>query len=117
MTDADKLEYLVKKAVEGEWRPDRAWGNVGMVTISEALTGSHDAPPFYKQIIFQHSFAKALFGDKNIEVFGGIWIKDMLKPSTIELHQIDAFLHHLQQAVISDDPIDYLYQAVTKGEQ
>lgn len=66
----------------------------------------------YLKFIFNKDFARALFGDGMIEVYGGLWTKGMPSPTTIELNQVPACDHHRQQAVISDNPIDYYYREV-----
>lgn len=55
-----------------------------------------------ESLIFNHDFARALFGEEpqhEIEQAG---------PPDI----LDNFEHHLQQAVISKDPIDYMYKTI-----
>lgn len=110
--NAKKLEALVRKArtIPGEYTDK--FKALEKITVSNAVLDYC----FYALetnlwhfIIFNHDFARALFGDVKIEVYGGLWTKDMPKPTTIELHQVDAYLHHLQQAVISEDPIGYMY--------
>ena len=117
MTETDKLSALVERAIENGWVPDRydeterrsSELNYEFVAIWYDF---RSYPENYKLFIFDHDFARALFGDKKIEVYGGAWTKGMSKPTTIELHQVPAYLHHLQQAVISTDPIEYMYKEV-----
>lgn len=108
MTQAEKMEALVQRAIE---RGFKHW------SFSNALPGKEldvaaDGGVSEYDILFNHDFARALFGEDKIEVYGGLWTKGIPKPTTIELHQVDAYLHHLQQAVISKDPIDYMYKVV-----
>lgn len=126
MTQADKLKYLVEKAIDGGWEAPAKTFHVSDWTVNKGEKLDNPLVKYgiwfetktpwgdiyhWQDIVFQHSFAKALFDRKmvrHIEVDddGSAW-----QFSTL------AYEYHLMQAVISDDPIDYLYQAVTKGEQ
>lgn len=54
-------------------------------------------------VLFDHSFAKAYFGDERIVVISS-------SESTYDEDQtLLNFQYHLQQAVISESPIDYYY--------
>lgn len=118
MTQAKKLEALVRKAVANGLQYAPRTKLVGISNdVDWILEGDtiYFQPSVYvdlKELLFNHDFARALFGNGKIEVYGGLWTKGMPKPTTIELHQVDAYLHHLQQAVVSDDPIGYMYKEV-----
>lgn len=102
MTQGDKLGDLIKEAVDGGWSPTmdktRSW------TVDDILHWymidkfSHRAfdNDNYLKFIFNHNFAKALFGEDSLidHAPGQLW------------------RYHLQQSVISKDPITYLYDAV-----
>ena len=114
MTSAQKLEALIEKAVENGWA---YWLHEGVATFEirsptdmlEPLVrvrlGKHSQQVNYQvnyqQIIFNHGFARALFGEEQIGD----------KYPMCE-HRKVAWRHHLQKAVISDDPIRYMYWAV-----
>jgi hypothetical protein len=69
----------------------------------ETKLGSVD----YRVIIFDHSFAKALWGTSpvecNLETLGIV-----SKKTKDNIYYEVAYLHHLQNMVIADDPIAYL---------
>lgn len=109
MTQSEKLKALVQKATDnGLVTPLFSW-------ISEdyqALLDYWFTADNYKAIIFNHDFAKALLGDDTI------YIADILESPTEGdagwEERLDSWEYHLQQAVISPDPIDYLYKAAFK---
>ncbi len=125
MSNQEILEKVIQKAIDGGWstthfntlkgdsykHPDES--------EFHDLTGSwHSISP--ADIIFNHDFAKALWGDKphydktyklkySIVSMNG-------KKSTIqqakEAKRIPEWQYHLQQMVISDDPIKYLGESI-----
>lgn len=105
-TSTQKLEALVKRAIEKGWSPSmdasRPWtvedvlGWYNMLTISRAWDEDN-----WKKFIFSHDFARALFGEEMVA-----------KKYPMCEHSKPAYQYNLQQAVISDDPIDYMYKAV-----
>lgn len=105
MTQSEKLEALVERAVEGGWDAENyiAWKNGNRENILAALVRDE----VWKQFIFNHDFAKALFGEQEIKAE-----KDSIpvygKRLTLIAMQI-AWQHYLQQAVIASSPIDYMY--------
>lgn len=123
-TQSEKLQALIQKAVEKGYRE--------LPPESELLSyyplGEYDyveflAPHLAKfalpmaHIIFSHDFAKALFGEEYTDIDGD----DNLRPipqgvnkKELGVYYWKIFEWHLQQAVISDNPIDYLYKAVFK---
>lgn len=100
MTQSEKLQSLLQKAVDNGWDE---FGHKGVYKIAHyyptiygtiyvctPYTDKHTYKEFRtqssSQIIFNHDFAKALFGED--------------------------WKIHIQKAVISEVPIDYLYKAV-----
>jgi hypothetical protein len=67
-----------------------------------------------EQLIFNHDFAKALWGDEEKDchcvVCGTTWshLLDCPYRSSGRNLWLDAYKYHLQQMVIADDPIKYL---------
>lgn len=59
----------------------------------------------YKEIIFNHDFAKALFPEK-------FPTYSPAHEHYTEPDSIFEWQYHLQQAVISEDPVGYMYKAV-----
>lgn len=86
MTEQQILEKAIQKAIDGGWADGETWLNF---TIWKA------ALPNVPSFIFNHDFAKALWGEGEIEENEHISIQDPWKI-------------HLQQMVIADDPIAYL---------
>lgn len=126
MTQADKLQALLQKAIEGGWpwelnpkqKPKDIWimllprplkrGSRGYILRHEI-----DAP----LVIFNHDFAKALWGEKFLEEMEEPWViraQQDLWSGGPEYFEFGGTIwqYHLQQAVIADDPIGYMYRAV-----
>ena len=102
MTYKEVLEKAIEKAVDGGWDQ---WGWLHTEVDETALyitfankKKSYQSAMFmtkeFKSVIFDHSFAKALWGDKQI---GPHWIP---------------YLWHLQQMVICDNPLTYLEENI-----
>lgn len=110
MTQSEKLEALIERAVEGSWDAENyiAWKNGNRENILAALVRDE----VWKQFIFNHDFAKALFGDDTV------YVADILESPTEGdagwQESLNSWEYHLQQAVIDSDPVDYLYKAVFK---
>lgn len=112
MSDAEILEKAIQKAVDGGWDFFDKYDGVGW----EVITGLHGSALLmlkdestltggvtgfdYQAIIFNHDFAKALWGERKIlrNVPHGVEV-DTSHPG---------WQYHLQQMVIADDPIKYL---------
>lgn len=128
MSDAEKLEALVRKAVEGGWDsygwPDWAvWGEDTIMFYDKSQEHDHTKMVQHgnelelSTIIFNHDFARALFGNDHVDcdcshececqcaICRNGW-------DVLPLGELHSWQHHLQQAVISPDPIDYMYKAV-----
>lgn len=117
MTQSEKLEALIKKAIDDGWAGTLA-ENVSSVAdedielLTEAWRNIYHLEP--TSFIFNHDFAKALWGELPMLQF---WQEENLytrghttyaKPS----FDVRAWQYHLQQMVISEDPIDYMYYHV-----
>lgn len=98
MTDAQKLEALIQRAIEGEFNFDH-WRRRNRLAEGEKPNGDVET-----SLIFNHDFARALFGDT--------WTSENCQEVSYEEMDYKPWEYHLQQAVISDNPIDYMYQAV-----
>lgn len=125
MTDAQKLQALIQRAIEGEWSEDRHFGRIDKGTkfydyypedkcVSLRLDEYRTCDIQLAELLFNHSFAKALFGEETITVARA---KRDVKPGFVttddvyEPYPIECFKYHLQQAVIAESAIDYMYQA------
>jgi hypothetical protein len=120
LTDAQMLEALLEHAIESRWHTPIAVPD-GFMPVYKVLPEAHVIKfniasadphvPVYdlekpgvgsfttttETVIFSHEFARALFGEGHHE-------DDEYQPYN--------WTYHLQQAVISDNPIKYMYEAV-----
>jgi len=91
VTDQQVLEACIQKAIEGGWKL------TGWETASD-MARWHDEHGYdIAGLIFNHNFAKALFGEE---------IND--EEYRYTSYEIPMWQYHLQQMVISPNPIDYL---------
>lgn len=124
------LEKALLKAHRNGWKPlNKDWKNVevqqwqggGMVGIALLYTEGAAAVHWVRElegIIFNHDFAKALWGNGTIlttpSMFGKLTRVHMglpvakPEPSTKEALIVRGWHYHLQQMVIAEDPIAYL---------
>lgn len=118
MTQAEKLEALVQKAIDGGWK-----GRHGILPKNWDI-------PFYREltiknlfeldsymlIIFSHEFARALFGYEDItyQLPPNAWPDNCFKISESLKWKFTMPADDFQrsQAVISEDPIGYMYDAM-----
>ena len=105
MTQADKFKTLLTKAIANGYVAETGTFDNVDGTNADYITRmvfepccAEDGICLY-HIIFNHDFARALFGDKVIH-------------SVTRLEKYKKYELVLMQAVISDDPIDYMYKAV-----
>lgn len=111
MTNNDKLEALIQKAIDGGWEAEGLGGAENWVDIPLTLRQSvihtlltEGEGNGYMLFIFNHDFAKAIWGEGH---------NCNSHPETDVWHGTNlGWRHHLQKAVISDDPISYTYGAV-----
>lgn len=122
MTQSEKLQKLVDQSISNGYEKfihvnlkDQKMADRFEATQFQVTWFVRGGYPKFVQdtysLIFNHDFAKALFpgmitfpkaqfdtldGERFIEYAGGM----------------DAWQHHLQQAVISEDPISYMYEQV-----
>lgn len=85
------LEKAIQKAIDGGWKNIR----YAKPTVEELV----DTEAYYG-CIFNHQFAKALWGEEHI--------KRTLAKNVDWIDTQPAWRMHLQQMVIADDPIQYL---------
>lgn len=114
MTNQEILTKAISKAIDGGWQPFETmagnkvliqqWQNNEMVEVGiyndakpqDILTWVREL----EGIIFNHDFAKALWGDKSIAFENTDSL--ILKAAT------RAWQYHLQQMVVAENPIEYL---------
>ena len=101
MTQEAKLKKIIERAKENDWDNSKhlEWrvSKKGVAYTGDLATEGmvHFSPVF----LFDKSFAKAIWGECTHE--GAEFEKEMLG---------EEWQHHLQQAVISKNPIDYFYE-------
>lgn len=133
MTDAQKLEKIISRAVENGWE----WYTN---TDSEVIVGHFKnmdgklVRSMYNDIIFDHDFCKAVYGTKpTCYICGGTEVKSgETHTDTIHEHYancagcgaewinklefedegnyLPAHLYHIQKMAFADDRIDYCYR-------
>lgn len=94
MTNQEILEKAIQKAVEGGWHSEWEYSDNADIYQHFMI----DFKP--EQYIFNHDFAKALWGD---EGFTSTGLRNYRAEGVTRHWQ-----YHLQQMVISPDPIKYL---------
>lgn len=93
MSNQQILEKAVQKAIKNGWswavneRPIDSYGDLQGV---KWLLGTES----YKLFIFNHDFAKAVFGEEYIKYIDG--------------REMPAWMLHLKEMVVAEDPLDYL---------
>lgn len=94
MTQKQKLEFIIQKAVNAglDFYPE--------YDLKNKIAIFCDVPERY---LLNHDFAKALFGKGTHKIEATYYGKPVGKLS---------WQYHLQQAVISEDPINYIYEQV-----
>ena len=137
MTQAEKLEALVQKAIQNEWM---AWGiyptlhivhdNLDVELRYDDYEQSFQFETYPAQaVIFDHEFAKALWGDgyelqpEEFDFPGEYEVRSDGTREYMTVHdqhvwdsKSSGWQYHLQQAVISDNPVEYVYKAVFGDE-
>jgi len=121
MTQEDKLKKIIEKAVENGYKVSKAeedfettiksvdntpYVSHKSIAVEEGTLQEYEVIIAYQQIIFDHSFAKAIWGERKDHL-----CKTCNGPLIVGTDPyIVGWQAHLQQAVISDNPIDYYYE-------
>jgi len=114
-----KLQKLIEIAVANGWR---APTNTGKYIEGLAKTLIHQG---HENLIFSHDFAKAIWGEEDLDIWVGGHADNLPKqnqPGIICTDPGSAYWigkkwqYHLQQAVISDDPLEYYWQNKPKDK-
>lgn len=104
MTQPEKLEALIERAIKCGFVGNRFFYHRGSKLKYYPDISVND-------LIFNHDFAKSLWGEEKLS-------RDDLHAVKKEgdifysVDLIPVFQYRLQQAVISDEPIDYMYKEV-----
>jgi hypothetical protein len=111
MNNQETLEKAIQKAIDGGWQvPDWAQGPQHLASTLLVQSSAYT-------IIFNHDFARALWGDF-VEEKRWIPEREVTRPLDNITYVRSGhyqtvgskrnWKHHLQQMVIADDPIKYL---------
>lgn len=105
-TDKEKLKEIIEKAVKNGWKCYQSGGNDDMTdfvktNIDEFVKNLMDIPSYFT-ILFAHDFAKAYFN--GVEGLGVASDDFQTKQGKL------GWQYHLQQAVLSENPINYYYE-------
>lgn len=102
MSNQEILTKAIHKATDGGWKPESRLQTFAMTKLIGTqiveITDSYKDLYFVESIIFNHEFAKALWGEEMVK----------------EYHSVNvccsqpAYAYHLQQMVIAPDAIEYL---------
>jgi hypothetical protein len=89
----EKLKAIIEKAIKNGWTFDgydfdADWREINWIEIQN-------------DVLFSHKFAKAYFGEE-----------EFTRNERLDLHVQYNWQYHLQQAVISDEVIDYYYKSL-----
>lgn len=123
MTEEKIIEKVLKKAIKNGWNGLEMWSKTFEVSFHDAKSirkwvwityeeGDGESLPL-RDLIFDHDFAKAFFGTKDVGCghngCGGCGNKCCGKLSSQTRKQL-AYKYHLQQMIIVENPIKYLEQ-------
>lgn len=107
MSNQEILEKAIQKAIDGGWRYseeyDIGWADVDAVLnhYHFDLDHEHYDEDNYLYFIFNHDFAKGLWGEHSSQGF-------KLENGKFEPFGNEGWQSHLRKMVIADDPIKYL---------
>jgi len=118
MTQSEKLEALVRKAIDGGWQDlthTMEWDTADQQWRYDAIGGEEwHSQIDLNTVIFNHDFAKALFGDNISEAVDSAFMSASFS-SELDIDQaglVTIWQYRLQQAVIAEDPVGYMYGVV-----
>lgn len=119
MTDSETVEKAIKIAIGNGWQPIETiegsdvviqqWQGHGMLEVC-FYKDSYEHNPMkwvreLEGIIYNHDFAKALWGVEEVDHFDLVDLDNGGKTSTVTK---PIWHYHLQKMVVADDPIGYL---------
>lgn len=113
MTNEEILTKAIEKAKNNGWKAVN-WDYMFFIRKAESTMSIDMAYFMAHGIIYSHNFAKAFFGDyekqelpSNIKIGG-----NFINTGQVKINGLEKWQYHLQQMVISEDPIKYLEQYV-----
>lgn len=101
MTDSEILKKAIEKAKKNGYAPEYTARE-----LIEEVTLTSDSEALAFNMIFSHDFAKAFWGEDLI--LTGEWYVDDFTPEIRGKRAMPKWQYHLQQMVISENPISYL---------
>lgn len=121
MTNQQILEKAIQKAIDGGWFKTEGFNGYTVWCPVSALDTlvileekeSHEKRQYnYQAIIFNHDFAKALWGEEEIGLdqygWNNVAYFTQFDTPINYIIKLSLWQYHLQQMVISEDPIKYL---------
>ncbi len=111
MTNQATLTKAITVAIKKGWKAEPLGGAEMWPELSDLeqkhvialmLKGQDDVAEPYKIVIFNHDFAKALWGEELVHGFKG-----NILAQVNQFHQ-PAWMFHLQNMVVEENPIKYL---------
>lgn len=118
----NKLQKIIERSVSNGWKGLEMWSNTFDVNCDHIESIRKRVWIIYEEgdgemvmlrdLLFDHDFAKSFFGEGIDHVFAN----DMCSKCGLYHGEWGGSLceepwqYHLQQAVLSEDPIDYYYQ-------
>lgn len=116
MTNKQVLELAVEKATTSGWKIPMDNYEVCDGYIHGNERGG-DSRIWIADLIFSHDFAKALWGEKiQPYTLASPTGSSFLDTELLDVHELPAWKFHLQQMVITDDPIKYLGDNMPKDK-
>lgn len=117
MTNAEVLKRAISIAVENGWKDEEG---LSFITIegSVFMNKSYTPPNILfdvKEILFDHSFAKAFWGEEPYYISESVYQHEFHKngkPKEMGITAGPFWQYHLQQMVLEENPIDYLRKFV-----
>lgn len=108
MNNSEILEKAIQKAIDGGLPFDRSWsidpsGRWVIINLPSGEDSIRSITHPYEQVIYNHDFAKALWGNMTYAE-----LKGAPYSSTNISRELKAWQYHLQQMVIAEDTIKYL---------
>lgn len=83
------------------------------IHVNNSVSGYRDIP--LQRLIYDKDFAKALWGEgyaNKLQEDQKLWTDSSCCSGSAAIYRGTEWQWHLQQMVIADDPIEYIYQAV-----
>mgnify|MGYP001616230773 CR=1 FL=1 len=108
MKHEEILKKAIKKAIKNGWS---GWvvswkvipqGKYPRVKLMGSEQGFEDSDLFLEQLIYQHDFAKAFFGEKEVGTYDSRFDSE------------PAWTRYLQEMVLASEPLKYLEEFVSE---